>query len=304
LASPRFRKSFGTFRIELLSFSLQNLYKYYNQYYNNDVYILHEDYTDKEISYLDQFHSNLIFVKVSFVNPDECSADQILRWINGSDDGIADNRGIGYRYVQKYWGLEIMQWEMFDKYDFFTRLDDDSFLLEKIHSDFGEYMNINNLIYAYRGISSGVPNREIYNKRIVPFVIFEKKLFKIDSEEELARRWKRDGYGIGNTASYNGNYPYNNYFTMDLRVARKKVLKKFVKLFECQSLKYFWNEGTIQILLFSAIAKKDQIKLVTYFDYQHNFHKMEKNSSKILYNKKYMDKFYKEVGKRERRKKI
>lgn len=301
--APDSKRMFFTgnvYRIELLANSLSKLYKFYNKIFKNDVFILHENYSSKEKDFLQSFVPQMklhfIEIKLLNINSNNCTLDQVTRWSKGLDGGIPDGRNLGYRFVQKLWMFEIPQMPEFENYEYLTRFDDDSFLFNNINIDFGTYSKMHNKTYVVRTYVGSVPDRVSYPNNFFPFILDHKEYFNVNSKSDIIDRWI--GCNVGDRSTYyNGNYAYNNYFTMKLSIARSKVFREFVKKFECVSLKLLWNEGVVQPLMIGATSKIGQCGCVNYFEYAHNFHWVSSGSCGLGFSmdSKYTKNVFKEI---------
>ncbi|WP_420385205.1 hypothetical protein [Roseivirga sp.] len=131
----------------MLEESLDLLFENYNDQFGHDVLIFHEGDFDpisqkeiargrKEI----KFHT-LKFELPDFLNPSEIPD----KW-----DGIF---GMGYRHMMRFYSLTIFDFLKNQGYDWFIRMDDDSFIHSKIDYNLFEFMAENGFEYGYRVIT-------------------------------------------------------------------------------------------------------------------------------------------------------
>lgn len=120
------------------------LFQNYNNEFQHDVLIFHEGDFDissqKEVKKDRQaihFHQ-IAFEIPSFLNPAEIPE----KW-----DGVY---GIGQRHMARFFGFSIFHILKELGYDWFMRLDDDSFIHSKIHYDLFDFMQKNKYDYGYR----------------------------------------------------------------------------------------------------------------------------------------------------------
>jgi len=97
-------------------------------------------------------HTNVEFVEVPMYSgdalPRDTTLDQIGRWILGKDDGVP-GRPLGYRAMCRLWSGRLQRMSFLDKYDFYMRLDDDSFFTSQLLTDPFKTLQSQNMDYAF-----------------------------------------------------------------------------------------------------------------------------------------------------------
>lgn len=83
-------------------------------------------------------HSNVFFVDIVMYTGEALSpgtnTEQISRWVNGKDGGIG-GRSLGYRSMCRLWSGRLQMMPFLDNFEFYMRLDDDSFFTRDMDAD-------------------------------------------------------------------------------------------------------------------------------------------------------------------------
>lgn len=83
-------------------------------------------------------HSNVFFLDIPMYTGEALSPgtdkEQISRWVNGKDGGIG-GRPLGYRSMCRLWSGRLQMMHFLDNFEFYMRLDDDSFFTRDLHED-------------------------------------------------------------------------------------------------------------------------------------------------------------------------
>jgi hypothetical protein len=130
--------------------SLKLLYNNFNKKYNYPVVIFHDDLTNIDISLILKsiiefigYMPNIKFEKIVFSLPSHISSDPTKY-----DPPLSKHR-LGYRFMCNFFAGEVYNHPAIKKYDWYLRLDSDSFILSYIDFDPFEYMDLNNMQYGY-----------------------------------------------------------------------------------------------------------------------------------------------------------
>ena len=134
----------------ILFHSLILLYKNYNNMVKYPVIIFHDDITDNVIqdftralfNHIGQTHS-IIFERIEFKLPEWVSSD-----ISLYNPPLHQFR-LGYRHMCRWYSGEIYKHDRLKSYDWYMRMDSDSFLMSPVTYDLFEYMEDNKKVYGY-----------------------------------------------------------------------------------------------------------------------------------------------------------
>jgi lipopolysaccharide biosynthesis glycosyltransferase len=119
--------------------SIQLLYKFFNKKYNYPIIIFHDDFSQEDMQYFIERYPNLKFKSIKF---------EIPSWIN--KDKIAPG-SIGYKHMCRFFAGELFKNDIIKKYEWYWRLDSDSFIHSKIKYDIFNFFDTNNYVYGYVG---------------------------------------------------------------------------------------------------------------------------------------------------------
>ncbi len=132
----------------MLQKSLKLLYENYNNQFKHDVLIFHEgDFGEKDQVDFTCGRKEIRFIKTHFEIPNYLPKEEIPEiWTGGGKTGF----GIGHRHLIRFYAVQIF--DILDKlgYDWFMRLDDDSFIHSRIGYDLFKFMEQNDYDYGYR----------------------------------------------------------------------------------------------------------------------------------------------------------
>ncbi|KYG81020.1 hypothetical protein MB14_14660 [Roseivirga ehrenbergii] len=128
----------------MLEKSLDLLFKNYNNQFRHKVLIFHEgDFKNQDQEDIKKGREEIEFHEVQFEIPSFLNRNEIPeKW-----DGIF---GIGNRHMIRFYALQLFDILNDMGYDWFFRLDDDSFIHSRINYNLFEYMNQNGYDYGYR----------------------------------------------------------------------------------------------------------------------------------------------------------
>ncbi|MHA1275350.1 MAG: hypothetical protein ACTSQS_18255 [Promethearchaeota archaeon] len=121
--------------------SIKRLHKYFNSKFNYPILIFHDDLDIEDQKDLKHLDSNIQFEQISFKIPE---------WINKNKITF-DKWGIGYRNICRFYSGEFFKHEALEEYDWYWRLDSDSFFHSQINYDIFKFMKINKYLYGYLG---------------------------------------------------------------------------------------------------------------------------------------------------------
>ena len=134
----------------LLYSSILLLYKNFNSKYRYPIVVFHDNITKMTVSkILVSLYNELGFVPkiqwefLRFEHPDHVSTDEKMY------DPPLSRFWMGYRHMCRFQSGEIYKHPALMNYDWYWRLDSDSFILSEINYDVFEYMDKNEYEYAF-----------------------------------------------------------------------------------------------------------------------------------------------------------
>ncbi len=128
----------------MLEKSLELLYKNYNDQFLHDILIFHEgDFAQRDQDEVRAGRMEIQFHKIQFEIPDFLNPKEIPeKW-----DGLF---GMGHRHMIRFYSLQVFDILKELGYDWFFRMDDDSFIHSKIDYNLFQFMEDNSYEYGYR----------------------------------------------------------------------------------------------------------------------------------------------------------
>jgi alpha 1,2-mannosyltransferase len=263
--------SYGVDRRGPLEKSLDLLYANSVNAYPHPVIIFHEgDFTLTDQLDLKSRYETLEFRHINFTLPDFLRGEDIPQLWGGKFS-------IGYRHMIRFYSLLIYE-KLWDEFDFYARMDDDSFLLSPIEYDIFEMMERDQLDYAYRvdcqdhiKVSEGfseVVQGYLRAEEFKPGPLWDLNL-KTDGKapvvrgkplasKYLPRQWNRWGY-------------YNNFHATRLSFWRRPEVQAFLRFLDRTGggYKYRWNDLIVQSAAVQIFAKPGAVRKLTDWDYEH-----------------------------------
>lgn len=154
LARADFSVNAGGFRVKDASFSkcdhtlsMKMLFENYVNYYPCDVIVFHEsDFPEDYMSYVHSTISDKVkFRELNFSIPPHLNTTDIpTKFISETTPSFGFS--LGYRHMCRFFSGEIFS-HLSGDYDYYMRLDTDSFITEKVSFNFFEQMK--DLVYGY-----------------------------------------------------------------------------------------------------------------------------------------------------------
>lgn len=137
--------------------SLKSLDLYFNKEYQYPVLLFHENLTHQQIYFIkSNTTSRLKFELIEFKTQSFIKNIPEYVYINGFGFSV------GYRHMCRFFASELYKHPTMKQYEYYLRLDTDSFLHGNIGYDIFKFMHENNILYGY--IDSGIdtaPNDEL-----------------------------------------------------------------------------------------------------------------------------------------------
>jgi alpha 1,2-mannosyltransferase len=132
----------------VLERSLDLLYKNYNERFRHDVLIFHEgDFKESDQREVARGRKEISFRTIRFDLPSFLDKDEVPTiW----SDGCGNHYGMGHRHMIRFYAVQVFNILHDMGYDWFFRMDDDSFIHSRIDYDLFEFMERNSYEYGYR----------------------------------------------------------------------------------------------------------------------------------------------------------
>jgi hypothetical protein len=256
-------------KIELLKQSLFTVKKYLPDY---PIMFFHEDYTANDMKNIKQIvnKQKLNFIKVNF---DSYKGKRNLdEWMK-KQKGFVEGRPAGYRMMCRFFSGVLQNTKELSKFDYYIRMDHDSFFVEPKKLDVEECIKKYDFDYLYRSVWTDHKEKESIWK-------FTKNYAKKNglSLEGFKKLKMLNVFG-----NFNGRSPYNNFHISKVSFWKNPEVKKFLDTIEKEDgiiLKH-WQDTTVHSMilgLFNATVLEK-----TDFGYMHNFHYSILGSKKIHY---------------------
>ncbi|OGW00599.1 MAG: hypothetical protein A2889_04190 [Nitrospinae bacterium RIFCSPLOWO2_01_FULL_39_10] len=230
--------------------SLRLLCENFNNRFKYPVIIFHEDFDEKLIQEIRcSANSHIQFEKVKFEIPDFLNKDVVS----------AHPFSIGYRHMCRFFSGIVFQHPSLMDYDYYWRLDTDSFLLKNINYDVFGFMQRNNYIYGYITILKDPPE-VVKNLWEATKKYIEENKIKPTFLNKFIRNgcWERyyyyTNFEIGNLNFFRSN-EYMEYFN---------YLDRLGGIYE-----YRWGDTPIHTLAISMFVPENQVHRFRDVAYRH-----------------------------------
>lgn len=238
--------------IAFLKRSLALLDRHFNDRFHYPVIIFHEDFTEDLKEELGRrTRSPLSFGLLDFALPDFVNRSEVPEKILG-------RFGIGYRHMCRFFGGHIYQHPSLQGYDWYWRLDTDSFLRGRIDYDLFRHMEANDLWYGYIVMLKEKPE--------VAVGLWEatKAYIKQHGLESPATRALEAANG-----DWNYRYYYNNFEIIKLEFGRSRAYQDYFSYLDRLGgiYKHRWGDApirTLAVAMFVPEKKVHQFKDVPY----------------------------------------
>jgi len=254
-------------KIEILNESIKTVVKYLPNY---PIIIFHEDYTKKDMESIRRTAKGrkVKFVKIDFKHYKGHS--NLDEWMK-KQKGFVEGRPSGYRMMCRFFCGVMQNHPALNGFDYYTRMDHDSFFTEPKTLNVEESIKKYNFDYLYRSVWTDHKGKKAIWE-------FTKKYAK---ENNLSLK----GFGklrmLNLAGNFNGRAPYNNFHISKISFWRNPEVKKFLKAIEDEYgiLVKHWQDTNIHSMvlgLFNATVLEK-----TDFGYKHNVHYSLQGSLKI-----------------------
>jgi hypothetical protein len=233
--------------------SLEKLYLNYKYIYNSDVIIFIEH--DFPMSVINTLKNKYVNINFQFIN---LAASQYFNINNLKFEDGHPEYTIGYRHMCQLFFSEIFQY--LQKYDWYMRLDTDSFIESPIDYNLFHYLEINNKLYGYTAELAEWP----------PVVIGMGEFF-INLAQNQNLKTKFFNKLIENER-YNLRQIYNNFEIIKLSYIRSEPVQLLIKKINESGNIYIkrWGDSPLRTFILSLTVDNTQIHKFNNFDYTHD----------------------------------
>jgi alpha 1,2-mannosyltransferase len=272
----------------LLEKSLDLFYQNYNDRFGQDIVIFHEgDFSAKDQDDVRKGRREINFLKTEFNIPDILPRHEVPEiW----EDGRGTTFGMGHRHMIRFYGLQIF--DIIDEmgYDWFARLDDESFIHSPIDYDLFDFMQRCGYEYAYRvDILDAKSRTRGYDNVVKGYVQAEKirPCFwnrtrvsvgrKALVKSEALWRWGKDklfGKSIlppTPISCYERWCYYNNFFITKLSFWKSPQVQSFLHYMDRVggAYKYNWSDLVFQSTAVQLFMPREKVFKFCDFTYEH-----------------------------------
>lgn len=277
----------------MLERSLDLLFKNYNNQFGQDVLIFHEgDFDVRSQEEIKKGRNEIRFHKIKFEIPDFLDPDEIPeKW-----DGLF---GMGHRHMIRFYAVQIFDILRNLGYDWFFRMDDDSFIHSKIDYDLFLFMENNQFEYGYR-VDIKEPERTSFGfsemilaylkaERIKPYAFLENfdPSNKVNTDYYgLKGKIKKQIASVINWLSQKvnhdlNNWPpptewnrwgfYNNFFITKIDFWQRPDVQSLIRHFDRTGgiYKYRWNDLIFQTAVIQIFLPTTKVHKFTDWTYEH-----------------------------------
>ena len=232
--------------------SLTNLYKNYVEKFPCDVVIFHEsDMPKKFIDLASVKFNNLKFKEVS-LQPPLFLTEENLKFKDPT------NLPTSYRSMCRFYAVDFFNY--LSDYDYYMRLDVDSYLPSSIDFDIFKYLNDKKLKYGY--VAEIIEHPPVV-KGLAKYIQKYKEKFNIKD--------KFVDYLLDDKKEYNYRMIYNNFEVGSLDVYKEPGIKKFLEMLDKSGYiyEYRWGDAPIRTFMLSLFVDRNKIHRFTDIDYTH-----------------------------------
>eukprot|EP01052_Picozoa_sp_SAG31_P021961 SAG31_NODE_1724_length_7442_cov_3.433533_1_plen_703_part_00 len=286
LAPSQNRVDFGLRRVCLLKHSIQSIDQYLNSIFepypifvvvSSDLEIQDgttkntgppdggELYTEADRASIRSWapHSTVTFVDVPMYSgdalPNGFNLSQFARWNRGLDGGVA-GRPVGYRSMCRLWSGRLQHMPFMQSFEYYMRLDDDSFFTGPLSFDPFVRMKEQHLQYAYR-------------QRMVDHWGID-KLWELASPvmtTDKLRNMEEMGM-LSSGAKYTGSQPYNNFHVASVRMWNTPEWLRFADLVERNFgfMKYRFGDANVHAIAMGMLLNPSEVAQWSDLPYAHN----------------------------------
>jgi len=277
----------------MLERSLDLLFKNYNNQFRHDVLIFHEgDFDTKAQEEVIKGRNEIKFCEIQFEIPGFLNIDEIPeKW-----DGVF---GMGHRHMIRFYALKVFEILRDLGYDWFFRMDDDSFIHSKIAYNLFDFMFENGYEYGYR-VDIKEPEKTSFGfsemilaylkaERIKPVCFLDNfdNSSKVNNEyftitgrikkritaviDKLSQKINHDLNNWPPPTEWNRWGYYNNFFITRIGFWNQPKVQSLINHFDRTGgiYKYRWNDLIFQTAVVQIFLRPSQVHKFTDWTYEH-----------------------------------
>lgn len=236
-----------------LKLSLSHLDINFNNQFKYPVIIFHEDFGESRMQEIQKAtHSNLQFEKVEFKIPDFVDRTEI-------PESYPPPFTMGWRHMCRFFAGIVSHHPSLKGYDWYWRLDTDSFLLGKINYDVFRFMQEHNYKYGYIAILTDPP------EVVSGLWDFTKKYIEENKiQPTFLNKFTPNGI-------WNRQYYYTNFEITRLDFWRSEKFMKYFNYLDRTGgiYKYRWGDHVMHTLAISTFIPEKQVHKFSDIAYKH-----------------------------------
>ena len=230
--------------------SLKLLHKYFNKRFNYPIIIFHDDFSEEDKQILLREYSNIKFEYIKF---------KIPSWI---DKTKLYHKRLGYNHMCRFFSGELFKHSAIQNYDWYWRLDSDSYLRAHINYDIFKFMEKKKYIYGYLG----EPLIKEKPALVKELWVFTKKYIKDNNLQPsyLYEYLDKDG-------NWDRSLYYTNFEISNLDFWRSNAYTKYYNAIDQNGGIYYhrWGDHVIHFLALSMLVDQNKIYCFNDIDYSH-----------------------------------
>jgi hypothetical protein len=236
--------------------SLSLLDANFNDQFDYPVFIFHEDFNKRLMEDIRKAtRSNVKFEKVEFEIPDFLNKMEIPEFVYVDEFEFP----IGYRHMCRFFSGLIFQHSALKDYDWYWRLDTDSFLLDKVNYDVFQFMQEHNYMYGYIQILKDEPDavKGLWD-------ITKKYIEDNNIEPTFLHKFTPNG-------SWDRSYYYTNFEISNLNFWRSDEFMNYFNYLDMSGgiYKHRWGDHVIHLLAIAMFMPEDKVYRFSDISYQH-----------------------------------
>lgn len=249
--------------------SLILLYRFFIKKYNYPIIIFNDDFTEKDERSVLSINPNIQFEKIEF---------KIPPWIDKKKP-FKTKWSIGYRHMCRFYSGEFYKLDIMKNYDWYWRLDSDSFIHSKIPYDIFKFMEREGYIYGYLGrtLNDGEEVVEgLWN-------LTKEYIQNNDIKPKFLHKFK-DKVGNWDYSMY-----YTNFEISKLEFWRSdKYMNYYNHLDQNGGIYYHrWGDNVIHLLAISIFLDEKKVHCYKDIDYSHGYFRPNRHFRLYTLVKKY-----------------
>ena len=259
---------------------LASIQKFYSSKYKIVVFTEKDYDATHQAEIMNCTDLDVVFYKINLFEylENKVTPQKAERWHAGLDGGIKGKK-LSYRYMCKFWAVEVFRHPLFKNTKFLMRMDDDSYFTSQLEEDPFDVMEREQLDYGYR--SWFTDKSLVHNLWNLTASFIAKESIKLPDINT---------YGVLSKGRYNGKAVYNNFFVVRTEVWRRPVIHSYLNhLVDNHGfLKFKHGDANVHALALTLGVEKKKTKQFK-FGYNHNCHVHGKGEDGFTYRYEYRD---------------